>query len=499
MTRSDVDYADVQGIVRFGYGRLIEASYLLLRVKNVATARAWLQSAPVTSAVTLDSPPPTALQVAFTVDGLKALEVPESVIAGFSPEFLGGMTEDNRARRLGDVEDNAPWKWEWGGPGKVPHLIVMCFAGRGGLDALVRSTREAWRDGFEEELVLRTANLDGIEPFGFVDGISQPRIDWSQERRVTKDMAGYSNVVALGEFLLGYRNEYAKYTDRPLLDADAASAGLPPAEEAPEKKDLGRNGTYLVVRQLKQDVREFWRFIYGQTGGDETEADRLAATFVGRTRNGDPLVPVQEQAIDGIGPGATEVRHNQFTFDADPAGVGCPIGAHVRRANPRNADLPGRPTGLKRLIAAVGLGRNTFQEDLTSPVRFHRILRRGREYGGGLSPADALKPMPANELELGLHFLCLNANISRQFEFLQGAWMASTKFSGLTGESDPLVGTRNAIPGCPVTNRFVIPREGAPRRRIVNLPRFVTVRGGAYFFLPGLRALRYIAGGSTTT
>jgi deferrochelatase/peroxidase EfeB len=414
MTRSDIDYADVQGIVRFGYGRLTEAAYLLLRVNNVATARAWLQSAPITNAVTRDSPPPTALQVAFTADGLRALNLPESVIDGFSPEFLTGMTEDNRARRLGDVENNAPWKWAWGGPGKVPHLIVMCFAGRGGLDGLVRETRESWRDGFDEELRLGTADLDGVEPFGFVDGISQPTIDWSQERRVTAVMADYSNIVALGEILLGYRNEYAKYTDRPLLDADAASAVLPHAEEASDKKDLGRNGTYLVVRQLEQDVRKFWQFIYGQTGGDQNEADKLAATFVGRTRNGEPLVPVQERAIAGVGPGVTEISQNQFTFDADPAGVGCPIGAHVRRANPRNADFPGRPTGLKRLIAALGLGRNTFGEDLTSPVRFHRILRRGREYGGGLSPADALKPKPANELERGLHFLCLNANISRQ-------------------------------------------------------------------------------------
>src|SRR5205809_481290 len=103
-----VDYRDIQGIVRFGFGRLTEASYVLLRVHDVSAARAWLKTAPITSAVSLDSPPPTAVQVAFTAAGLEALGVPPPAIAGFSPEFLAGMTDDNRARRLGDVGDNAP-------------------------------------------------------------------------------------------------------------------------------------------------------------------------------------------------------------------------------------------------------------------------------------------------------------------------------------------------------------------------------------------------------
>ena len=129
-----------------------------------------------------------------------------------------------------------------------------------------------------------------------------------------------------------------------------------------------------------------------------------------------------------------------------------------------------------------------------SSVRFHRILRRGREYGPELKPEDALTPAPPNEPERGLHFICLNANISRQFEFLQNAWMINTKFSGLTGESDPLLGNRTAIPGCPATADFNQPRAGGLRNRVSGLPQFVTVRGGAYFFLPSLRALRYFAG-----
>jgi deferrochelatase/peroxidase EfeB len=128
-----------------------------------------------------------------------------------------------------------------------------------------------------------------------------------------------------------------------------------------------------------------------------------------------------------------------------------------------------------------------------SSVRFHRILRRGREYGAGLSPSDALAPAPPNDPERGLHFICLNANISRQFEFLQNAWIMNTKFSGMTGESDPLLGNREPRPGCPTTDDFVIQKADGLPRRVSRLPQFVTVRGGAYFFLPSLRALRYFA------
>ena len=179
----------------------------------------------------------------------------------------------------------------------MPHLLVMFFAEPGPSTASSRaSPAVAWNDGVRRDARgCATSNLGGVEPFGFADGISQPQIDWSQERDVSAGQIDYSNVVALGEFLLGYRNEYGKYTDRPVLDAGAASAGLPAAEDAPDKKDLGRNGTYLVMRQLRQDVRGFWQFVAEQAGGDPAAAEKLAAAFVGRTRAGDPLVPVRDR------------------------------------------------------------------------------------------------------------------------------------------------------------------------------------------------------------
>jgi deferrochelatase/peroxidase EfeB len=494
MKQSEVDYDDVQGLVRFGYGKLKGASYALLRVRDPAAARAWLRQADITSAALRKPPPSTALQVAFTAQGLRALEVPSAIIEGFSPEFLTGMAEPNRARRLGDIGPNAPSEWEWGYGNGVPDLLVMFFADRRGLDAFIQSSKgNNWSEAFEGLRWQGTADLDGVEPFGFVDGISQPEIDWDRQRDVTRPQIDYSNVVALGEFLLGYPNEYNKYTNRPLIDPDPVSRSLLNAEDAPEKKDVGRNGTYLVLRQLRQDVRGLWQFVNQQTGGDAGKAERLAAAFVGRTRMGSPLEPGQEQPIPGIGPDPDEICLNQFTFAKDPRGARCPFGAHVFRANPRNADFPGRPTGLQKLITMLGFGPSRFRDDLMSPVRFHRILRRGREYGPELLPEDARAPAPPDDPERGLQFLCLNANILRQFEFLQNAWMNTGKFSGLTEETDPLLGNRQPVPGCPVPTDFTRPREDGVPERVSGLPQFVTLRGGAYFFLPSLRALRYFA------
>lgn len=494
MIKTPVDYRDVQGLVRFGYGKMTGAAYALAQVKNAAAARAWLRQAKISDAEAVKPPPTTALQIAFTATGLLALEVSPAIVDGFSPEFLTGMGEENRARRLGDIGSNAPEEWEWGYAEKMPHLLVMFFAHREELPGFIETSMGPhWTEAFDNVHWLATEDLDGIEPFGFTDGISQPEIDWKRERDVNRPQIDYTNVAALGEFLLGYPNEYDKHTTRPLLDANPANRDLLNAEDVPEKKDLGRNGTYLVMRQLQQHVRTFWKFAKEQSGGDESAAEKLAAAFVGRTRQGSPLVRPQEQPIPGVGSDPDDVCLNQFTFAQDPAGTRCPFGAHVHRANPRNADYPGRPTGLEKLLTMLGFGPKGFHTDIMSPVRFHRVLRRGREYGSQILPFETRERKPTGDPERGLHFICLNANISRQFEFLQNAWMNSSKFAGLTGETDPLLGNREPIPGCPVTNDFTAPREDGSPRHVAGLPQFVTLQGGAYFFLPSLRALRFFA------
>ena len=593
---------DIQGLLRFGFKHHTEAVFLLLRVKDAAAARKWLGQVQVTSAVSLDPPPGTVLQVALTRAGMDALGVGADLVGGFSEEFVEGMSGDaNRSRRLGDVGANAPERWDWGNGDLEPHVAVLMYALPGSLAAFQRTTEARCADGFDVVDRLVTTNMGGVEPFGFVDGLSQPQIDWNRELPAADaKQLSYRNLGCLGEFILGYPNEYGLYTPRPLLDAsrDPCSC-LPRAEESPDSADLGRNGTYLVIRQLRQDVRGFWRAMDQSAGGIADERERLASQLVGRTLSGVPIVlggraaagsaapatagyggtaaagsaatgsgapaaagaaasadlsfagsvasgsgasatagaaasaglSFAGSAASGSGapatPGASGLAHpgtsadasrsnapdlNAFTFESDPAGHLCPIGAHIRRANPRTADLPPGGTGLiSQLIRTLGLASKARAQDLAASTRFHRLLRRGREYGARMSPEQALAPptsgaSPMNGIpsasgatptpmpaESGLHFICLNANIQRQFEFVQSAWIMSTQFNGLHEESDPLLGQR--LPGTAGRrcDYFTMPRADGPARRLEKLPQFVTVAGGAYFFLPGIRALRFLA------
>ena len=487
-----VDFRDIQGIVRFGHGQLTEASFLLLRVRSAGGALEWLAKAPVTTAEKLSDPPTTALQVAFTCEGLQALHLPNEILEGFSAEFQSGMAgQESRSRRLGDVGASSPESWQWGSPGKVPHLIVMLYAKTGLLDTWTKAIQgPAWDAAFEVLDSLATSNLQGVEPFGFNDGISQPTLDWDRSRTPAIDELEYTNLSSLGEYLLGYPNEYGKYTQRPLIaTGGVASTLLSPAEDVPDKLDFGRNGAFLVVRQLQQDVRGFWRFVDKQAGSNPQSRQALAESMVGRQMDGTSLLPAVAQSIPGLDP--KTASQNNFTYDSDRDGTHCPFGAHIRRANPRNADLPASNGLLGRMLHRLGFCNPGFRDDVIASTRFHRMLRRGREYGPALSPADAVADGPDTG-EHGIHFICVVANILRQFEFVQNSWIISTKFDALTEESDPLLGNRQPVEGTPFTNTFSLPCEMEPRTRIMNVPQFITVRGGAYFFLPSLSALRYL-------
>ncbi len=489
-----VELDDVQGLVRFGYKHLTEACFLLLRVKDPVAARAWLTHAPITSARKADPLPETALHVALTNEGLRALEVAPDLLAKFSDEFVAGMASDAaRARRLGDIGANDPRGWRWGASQRVPHVAVLLYACSGRLAAWEQEIDAQCGAGFVRIERLSTSDLHGVEPFGFVDGISQPQVDWERKRPVhDQDQLEYSNVSCLGEFLLGYPNEYGLYTPRPLLAPQDDPVGLlPRAEDAPDQADLGRNGCYLVLRQLHQDVHGFWRELDRQAEGNTDLHERLAAAMVGRKKNGEPLVAPGEGSAAGNAPWQRS-KLNDFTYEKDPRGLHCPLGAHIRRMNPRNADLPPGPPGiLSRLWRMLGFNAAAREQDLVASTRFHRLLRRGRPFGSDMATEpSATQASPGTET--GLYFICLVANIKRQFEFVQSAWVIGTKFAGLTGESDPLLGHRLPDPGDSSTDGFSIPQADGPDRRLTGLPQFVTVQGGAYFFLPGIRALRYL-------
>lgn len=496
---NSVELTDVQGLVRFGFNHLTEACYLLLHIRDAAPATAWLAGVLplITTAVKLPVKPTTAVQVAFTASGLRKLGLSKETLGGFSAEFLQGMAgSEDRSRRLGDLGASAPESWEWGRPGSEPHALIILMAAPGLLEGQLRIAESgAFGAGFEIIACLPTSDMHSHEPFGFRDGISQPEIDWQQRQRGGDTVLRFTNVVTLGEVLLGYPNSYGKYTDRPLLDPSEETTCLPFAEDQSTKKDLGRNGTYLVLRQLEQDVRAFWKFADRSADSDPAERTRLAEAMVGRKLGGDPLVPLLSAEIPGIADHPNSPP-NRFTYDLDPSGIQCPFGAHVRRANPRNVDLPGDPQWfLPQWLRMLGYGIRSFRDDALASTRFHRVIRRGREYGPALSINDALELPPKDDNKRGLHFVCLNANISRQFEFVQAAWLMNPAFDGLSDEADALLGNRTGVGNCPSTGTYSIPREGSPARVLSGVPQFVTVRGGAYFFLPSLNALRYFCQG----
>src|SRR5665213_930577 len=295
MPNQSVDFSDVQGLLRFGYGALTDSCFMLLKIRNAAAARGWLSGAPVSNAVEVDKAPPTAVQVAFTVQGLRAMGLKDDLMSGFSNEFLTGISADeSRSRRLGDVGPNAPSGWAWGGDdASTPHVVVLLYSLPGMLDSLRAEIRSAnWDAAFDEMACLPTSNMHDFEPFGFRDGISQPTIDWKRRRDTSVPTLDYTNEVALGEFLLGYPNEYGKYTDRPLLPA-ATNAAFPLAEDNSAQLDFGHNGSYIVFRQLEQDVAAFWQFAQRAAKGDAEQREKIGAAMVGRHRSGDPVVPLR--------------------------------------------------------------------------------------------------------------------------------------------------------------------------------------------------------------
>ncbi len=470
-----IELDDIQGILLSGYPRLPHAHFLLAAFAEPDRGRAWV--ARVTEVVRSSARPPPAqrrrVHVAFTCAGLRHLELSEQALKGFSREFQEGVAgSDHRSRVLGDRGNSAPARWQWGGPeSPAIHVLVMLYAPNAAeLTASIEEQRRlAVNSGLGIVHELGSLALPhGKEHFGFRDGISQPRL------------AGISSssdpfhVVPAGEFVLGYPNARGDLTASPAVHAiEDPGDILAPLAHTEDRRDFGRNGSYLVFRQLAQDVHGFWAWTGAQSGdddGDERKAAaiRLASKMVGRWPDGTALT---------VSPSATAAEattRNDFGFHHDDeAGLKCPLGAHVRRSNPRDM-LPPKPG----------------TDDSLAINRRHRILRRGRAYGAPLvASCDPRDLLGADDdgADRGLHFLCFNASIERQFEFVQSTWANNPNFAGLRTDTDPIIGCRR-----PEAATFTL-QETPFRRRMHDLPAFVEVRGGAYFFLPGIRALRYLA------
>jgi Dyp-type peroxidase family len=453
---TELEKDEIQGLVFTGYPKNTAGAYLLLRVVDAARARAWLASRiPSLTFGELRQYGATS-NIAFSAPGLAALGLDAASLGSFPLEFREGLRERDdgfRPRILGDVGDSAPSRWLWGGPARPEvHLVLMLYGSDASLPAQLAAERSRFEGALQELYHRSTISLpDRREHFGFADGISQSRFEGQSAPGSTPE------VIRAGEFLLGYRNEFGHVPTSPVAGA--------------QRVDLGRNGTFLVMRQLEQDVQGFWGNMlqHAQAGGEssaapagEKERERatwLAAKCVGRWPSGAPLVSSPDHDDPSLG------SDNGFDYGADPDGLRCPIGSHIRKANPRDSLEPNAESSWKA-------------------TRRRRILRRGRAYGPPLAPFAS---EPARQ-ERGLMFIGLNTNIRRQFEFIQQSWLNNEKFDGMYEDQDPVVGDQTPDVG----STFTIPARPL-RLRLTGLPRFVQVRGGEYFFLPGRSALVFLS------
>ncbi len=477
---SPVDFAEIQGMVVRGYGSLPAARYTLLQISEADKARQVLLNLQTEMTFAEERASVRALNLAWTDHGLQKIGLDESVREQFSNEFLAGMNTEHKRRILGDVGSNAPEHWDWGGPlNPEVDLLLMCYAkDEAALDAYYDSIVQQFSGaGIDIILRLETNSLPNTkEHFGFKDSIAQPFV--KEFDRKGREVA---NPVPLGEILLGYPNGYARYTQRPLVSAsDDPKNLLPPDAEGTPARDLGKNGTYLVFRQLSQNVPAFWRFMQSQAR-NKNEAIKLASKMVGRWPSGAPLV-LSDETDD---PGITD--KDAFAYhEVDALGHKCPLGAHIRRTHPRDSLEP--EPGTDKSVAFSNR---------------HRLLRRGRAYGApflpSLNPQEFLEQLNNNPEDhpdtsapadsRGLHFICINANIGRQFEFVQHTWANNPTFNGLYHDPDPIIGSRSAH-GLP-QDQFT--RQAEPVRcQLKGLPEFVSVRGGGYFFVPSRSAHQYI-------
>ena len=445
---ADLELDDIQGIIFSGYGHLPNSAYLFLHIDDPAGALAWLgglvgqvtTSAWKTGAGGAKEKPEVSVNVAFTAPGLRALGLKGTSIDTFPPEFVEGMALSPRPRRLGDTGASAPERWEFGGPttpaaDEIHALLILQAPDRPSLDALCAAHDGPLKaHGIREVVTPRQyARQDSEEPehFGFRDSISQPAIAGSPNTSKK-----HQSCVAAGEFILGYDNEYKVLPQGPTVEAaDDPANLLEPYDQDPKEppaKDLGRNGTYLVFRKLAQDVAGFRRFLRDNSSGPDDMA-HLGAKLMGRWAGGAPLA-----LADHDDPALAHA--NDFGYaKEDPYGLRCPMGAHMRRTNPRDL-LVGSP------------------EESQKVVNRHRIVRRGVIYGDRLPPDQ----YEDDGTPRGLLFLCINADIERQFEFIQQTWANSPKFGGLYTDSDPITGP-NADPPRPGRHRAL--DDDDPRHR----------------------------------
>ena len=434
-----VDRAALQGNILRGY-RFDHVAHTMLRIDDPTRARRWLADTHelVTSGAPWSEKPDRTWNIALTHRGLAALGLPDDVLASFAPELQEGMLA--RAESLGDTGPSAPTTWDavYQDPDRL-HVLVTRYATEGAIDDAVAELRASVDGaGLEVLAVERGAGLpSGREHFGYLDGVGQPTFAVPGRGAATEGNPGRDgrfHRVAMGELLHGHANENHHVADHPA---------------AP----YGADGCYLVFRKLAQHVGRFRTFVHEQAGALGLDPDLVMAKLVGRWPDGTPLAVSPERPDPAIV--ADPVAVDEFTYADDPLGLKCPLGAHIRRANPRD--------GLGAGGALVGQ---------------HRIVRRGMPYGPPLDPGR----LDDDGAERGLLFTGLVADLGAQFEFIVQEWCLRGDPVLVGKDPDPMIGHGAG------TAKLTI--GGEPPRFLHPLPDVVTTRGGEYFWVPSMAALR---------
>lgn len=436
---SKLEVSDIQATVLRSRPSPYKGEYVILRIDEAAQGREMLRRLIPHVAPADDWWVPSLpgwLGIAFTYQGLKALEVPRASLDSFPKEFREGMAA--RATVLNDVGDNDPSNWEYPFGTANMHVALAIYSKDDkSLETVLERARQSHHQlpGVSVVYRLKFGELpEGRNPFGFRDGLHNPHVEGSG----SPVHSGYGPAVKPGEFIMGYPDE---------LGETATS---------PEPEALRRNGTFIAFRKFNMRVAEFRKYLRKQASSPEEE-ELIAAKMVGRWRSGAPLVLAPERDDPTLGADAD--RNNTFGYEDDMQGLKCPFSSHIRRVNPRDA--------LKNDLVATNL---------------HYFLRRGTNYGPPL-PEGVLEDDGA---ERGGVFLLIGAHLKRQFEFVQSQWITDGNFISHGTEQDPIIGNGEG------EGIYTIPKRPI-RRRLQGLPQFVAVRGGEYCFMPGLRALRWLA------
>jgi cytochrome P450/deferrochelatase/peroxidase EfeB len=467
-----VDFADVQANVLRGVN-CAYSSHFCLTINDAAMARLFLRrlltgdanTPRISSAQRHDVRPAWFLNLGLTYRGLLALglgEAERKTFASHFPAFVDGPEHYLRARRNGDMFSSHPDTWVLGGTNHQTDFVLSLYSDdvttlKNQTQALERS----WTSCALALLLRQDAAVldDNKVHFGYRDGLSQPRLAIKDLYPHGSKSTSTQPAASAGSFLLGpdYTNVYG---------GTGSLGGLP--------GELATNATFAAVRLMRQDVAAFESLLidavlrYGHLG---VTRHWLAARLMGRWPDGTPTSLSSDPA--SAAPNARDSNNFDYApslaapdIHDDHTGARCPIGAHIRRMNPRSSRVAGMP-------------------------HTRRLIRRGMPYG---LPLDQGEP---NE-ERGLLGIFICADLERQYEFLLYTWANSDFFaSGIKGTQDPMIGAQSPTGVAPMTGEFRCLAPDGKTPVTLQLPRLVHTRGGLYLMMPGLNALAFLAKGTT--